>query len=137
MKACAGVIDQELSTDMTNAEKQYGCSEQRSNDRTQKGKECAVVLRPDHVVHGKSLGSHRKCTARLGHGGVATSLSMHATENNTRLIVMMLEVLAFPLDTTMWWTVWRRWNGRPKSMRTSKFRNSWFGNIPGHAQLGD
>ena len=32
----------------------------------------AVVLRFDHVVHGRSSGSHRKCTARQEHGGVET-----------------------------------------------------------------
>ena len=52
---------------------QYGCAEQRSYDRSEEGQEYAVVLRPDHAMHGKGSGSHRKCTARVGHGGAATS----------------------------------------------------------------
>ena len=36
---------------------------------------CAVVCRPDHVVHGKRLESHRKCSTRLKYEGVATSFS--------------------------------------------------------------
>ena len=55
--------------------KQYGCVEQRSNDRSEEGQVCAVLFRPDHVMHGKSSGSPPKCTARLGHGRVATSLA--------------------------------------------------------------
>ena len=55
--------------------KQCGCVEQRSNDRSEEGQECAVALHFDHVLHGKSSGSHRKSTARMWHGGVATSLS--------------------------------------------------------------
>ena len=35
---------------------------------------CAFVLRPDRVVHGKRLGSHRRCSERLKYEGVATSL---------------------------------------------------------------
>ena len=54
---------------------QYGCYGQRYDDGRDKGKECAVVFRLDHVVHKKSSGSHCKCTTRLGHGGVANALS--------------------------------------------------------------
>ena len=36
---------------------------------------CAVVCRLDHVVHGKRLESHRKCSTRLEYEGVATYLS--------------------------------------------------------------
>ena len=75
MKAYAGAIDQALSARMTTAE----CStDAMSNDAMtgeRKGKECALVFLPDHVVHGKSSGSHCKCTTRLGHGGVANALS--------------------------------------------------------------
>ena len=40
--------------------KQHGRFEQRSNDWTEKGQECAVVLRREHVVHGKGSGSHQR-----------------------------------------------------------------------------
>ena len=43
----------------------YGCYEQRHDDGREKGKECAVVFRLDHVVHRKSSGSHCKCTTRF------------------------------------------------------------------------
>ena len=33
------------------------------------------MLRPDRVVHGKRLGSYRRCSATLKYEGVATSLS--------------------------------------------------------------
>ena len=62
---------------------QYGCHEQRCDDRREKGKECAVVFRLDHVVHGKSSGSHCKCTIRLGHGGVANALSSLLSEKES------------------------------------------------------
>ena len=50
-------------------EDQYGRGEQQAAWR------CAVVLRLDRVVHGKRLGSHRRCSERLKYEGVATSLS--------------------------------------------------------------
>ena len=59
MKAHAGAIDQDLSADMTTGE----CSmDAMSNEAMsgEKGKECAVAPRADHVVHGKSSGSHCK-----------------------------------------------------------------------------
>ena len=74
MKAFAGAVDQALSADTTTAE----CStDALSNDTMtgeKKGKEC-VVFRLDHVVPGKSSGSHCKCTTRLGHGGEANAHS--------------------------------------------------------------
>ena len=59
MKAYAGAIDQDLSADMTTGECSMGAM---SNDAMsgEKGKECAVAPRPDHVVHGKSSGSYCK-----------------------------------------------------------------------------
>ena len=66
MKAYAGAIDQALSAAISTAE----CSaDAMSNDTMtgeKKGNEFAAVFRPDHVVHGKSSGSHCKWTARLG-----------------------------------------------------------------------
>ena len=70
---------------------QHGCFEQRSNDRSEEGQECKVVLHLDHVMHGSS-GSHRKCIARVKHGGVATSLSSAFTQEHCK-------VLSFPVDT--------------------------------------
>ena len=63
MKAYAGAIDQEVSTDVDVCRKQYGCAEQRSNDRSEESQESAVVLRPEHAMHGKSSGSHRTAGA--------------------------------------------------------------------------
>ena len=74
--------------------KLYGRVEQRSNDRSEEGQECAVVLRPDHAMHGKSSGSHRKCTAWLGHGGVATSLSGVFTEEHCKTCCGEFEMYA-------------------------------------------
>ena len=48
---------------------QYGCGEQLAVWM------CAVVFRLDRVVHGKRLGSHRRCSTTLECEGVATSLS--------------------------------------------------------------
>ena len=48
---------------------QNGCGEQLAVWR------CAVVFRLDRFVHGKRLGSHRRCSTRLECEGVATSLS--------------------------------------------------------------
>ena len=48
---------------------QNGCGAQRAVRR------CAVVFRLDRVVHGKRLGSHRRCSTRLECESVATSLS--------------------------------------------------------------
>ena len=55
--------------------KQYGRSEQRDDRKSEESQECAIILHPDHAMHWKSSGSHRKCAARLEHGGVVSSLS--------------------------------------------------------------
>ena len=99
MKANVGAIDQELPTDMTNVKSSTDALGNEAMTRQRKARSVAVVLRPDHVVHGKSSGSHRQCTARLGHGGVATSLDAYFLKNKARLVVMMLDVLAFPLES--------------------------------------
>ena len=91
MKVYAGAIDRSGAVDgHDECRKQYGCAEQRSNDRSKEGQECAVVLGIDHAMHEKSSES-RKCTARL--------FQAYSPKNNARLVVVMLEVLAFPLDT--------------------------------------
>ena len=59
-------------------------AEQRCNDRSEEGQECAVVLHLDHAVHGKICGSHRKCVTRLGHGGVATYVSCVFSEEQCK-----------------------------------------------------
>ena len=99
MKAHAGAIDQFLSADMTTAECSTGCCEPQHDDGRETGKECAVVFRFDHAVHGKSSGSH--CKAQHGWGMEAwrTLFQACSPKNNARLVVIMLEVLAFPLDT--------------------------------------
>ena len=99
MKAHAGAINQELSTDMTNAERSTDVLSKRSNDRSEEGQEFAVVLRLDHAMHGKSSASHRKCTARLGMEAWRLLFQAYSRKINARLVVMMLEVLASPLDT--------------------------------------
>ena len=71
--------DQQLPTGMMNAGKQHGRSEQRSTGTRKKGLECAVVVGPDHVVNGKSIGSHNQGNKRRRHGCVATSFSSPKT----------------------------------------------------------
>ena len=51
MKADDGAVSRQLSVDV-----------RISTDVVSK---CAVVLRPDRVVHGKRLGSHHRCSERL------------------------------------------------------------------------
>ena len=41
------------------------CREQHARADQCAAHRCAVAFRPDHVVHGKRLGSHRKCSTRL------------------------------------------------------------------------
>ena len=48
---------------------------------------CAVVCLLDHVVHGKKLESHRKCSARLEYEGVATSFSGMFSEGRCKVDV--------------------------------------------------
>ena len=48
---------------------------------------CAVVCRLDHVVHGKRLESHRKCSTRLEYEGAATSFSGVFTEGRCKVDV--------------------------------------------------
>ena len=75
-KIYAGAIDQELSMDMTGAEISTDAWSNESVTLRKKSREdCAVVFRPDHVVHWQSVGPHRQCSARLEHGGVADALS--------------------------------------------------------------
>ena len=64
---------------------QYEPGEQRAASRF------AVVLRLDHVVHGKRSGSHRKCSARLEYEGVATYFSF--TKNMRWIRPMLWEKL--------------------------------------------
>ena len=68
-------------------EDQHGRGEQRAASR------CAVVLRPDHGVHGKSSGSHQLTKAwRL-------LFQAYSPKNNASLVVLMLVALAFSLYT--------------------------------------
>ena len=61
--------------------------------------ECAAALHPDRVVHWTNIGSRRQCATRLKNGSVASARPSVLPKNNARLVVMMLEVLAFPVDT--------------------------------------
>ena len=101
---------------------QYGCYEQRCDDGREKGKECAVVFRLDHVVHWKSSGSLCKCTTRLGHGGVATSLSGVFSEEQCKTRSFGV---SFGHKRCGEQTVWRRWNGRSKSSRDTRTSKVW------------
>ena len=67
MKAYDGAVKQ-LSGQVTRAE---NCTDVVSNVQL-RGVQLYAV--PDHVVHGKRQGSHRKCSTRLEYEGVATSL---------------------------------------------------------------
>ena len=75
MKAYAGAISQELSTDMTNAESSTDVLSKETMAGQRMARSVQLYFVPDHGMHGKSFGSHRKSTVRLGHGGVTTSLS--------------------------------------------------------------
>ena len=78
---------------------QYDSPEQRQHIAGRASPECAAALHPDHAVHWTSIGSHRQCATRLGYGSVASARPRLLMKNNARLVVMMLEVLAFPVDT--------------------------------------
>ena len=75
---------------------QYGCVEQRKHDASQEVQECAVVFRPQHVVHCRA--PNRISHAPHGSGMEAWRMLFQACspKNIARLVVMMLEVLAFP-----------------------------------------
>ena len=85
MKVDGGAIDQELSTDMTRCRDRRGCVGQRRHEASQEVQECAVVFRLDHVVHWQSPGTHRQCSAWLGHGGVADALSSVFSEEQCKV----------------------------------------------------
>ena len=55
-------------------EDQYGRGEQRAAWR------CAVVLRPGRVVHGKRLGSYRRCSTRLEYEGVVRRIPVRTMQ---------------------------------------------------------
>ena len=73
MNAYDGAVNQQLLEDG-----RRGRGEQRAACR------CAVVCRPDYVVHERRLGSHRKCSTRLEYKGVETSLSGAFSERTMR-----------------------------------------------------
>ena len=98
-KAYAGAIDQQLSDDMTKAEISTTVLNNDSISQEAQAPECAAVFHPDHAVYWTNIGSHRQCGTRLRNGSVASARPRIFLKNNARLVVMMLEVLAFPLDT--------------------------------------
>ena len=98
-KAYAGAIDQQLSDDMTKAEISTTVLNNDSTSQEAQAPECAAALHPDHALYWTSIGSHRRCPTRLKNGSVASARPSVLPKNNARLVVMMLEVLAFPLDT--------------------------------------
>ena len=51
------------------------CREQYGRDEQRAAYRCAVGFRPDHVVYGNRLESHRKCSICLEYEGVAIFLS--------------------------------------------------------------
>ena len=81
MKAYDGAVKQ-LSGQVTRAE---NCTDVVSNVQLHGVQLYAV---PDHVVHGKRQGSHRKCSTRLEYEGVATSLSDVFPKSDARLVVL-------------------------------------------------
>ena len=74
MKAYAGGIDEELSTDRTGAEISTDALSNEKHDASQEVQERTVVFRPDHAVHWQSLEPHRHCSTWPGHGSVADAL---------------------------------------------------------------
>ena len=70
---------------------QYGRGVQRAAWRS------AVVLRCNHGVYGKRLGSRRKCFTRLEYRG-AIFYSACSPKNDAMLVVLMMVVWAFTLD---------------------------------------
>ena len=99
MKACAVDIDQELSTDMTNAESSTGVSLNEAMAGQRKGRSVQLLFVLIMLCTGRAL--DRIVNAPHGWGMEVWRLlfQAHSPKNNARLVVMMLEVLAFPLDT--------------------------------------
>ena len=84
----------QLSDDMKSAEISADKLSNESTTPRKQSRSVKLYFVFDHVVHYQSLGSHRQCSAWL-----ADALSSVFPKNNAKLVVMMQEVLAFPLDT--------------------------------------
>ena len=99
MKAYAGAIDQDLSADMTTAE----CSTDAVSNSAMTGERKARSVQLCFVLIMLCTGRALDRTANAPHGWCMEALRLlfqaYSPKNNARLVVMMLEVLAFPLDT--------------------------------------
>ena len=99
MKACAGAIDQALSVDMTTAE----CSKDAVSTDMMTGEKNARSVQLYFVLIMLCLGRALDRIANAPHGWGMEAWRMlfqaYSPKNNARFVVMMLEVLAFPLDT--------------------------------------
>ena len=99
MKAYAEAIDQALSADMTTAE----CSTDAMSNDTMTGETKARSVQLYFVLIMLCTGSALDRIANAPHGWGMEAWRMlfqaYSPKNNARLVVMMLEVLAFPLHT--------------------------------------
>ena len=76
---------------------QGGMAQPELRDESLRRGRQAVVFRPDHVVHRKRQGSHRKCSTMLEYEGVATLIQTRSPKSDTRLMIMV--VVGMLLDT--------------------------------------
>ena len=92
-------IDQQLSEDMTSAEISTEAFSNESMTRRNKARSVQLYFVLIMLCIGRAL----RCIASAPHGCGMEAWGMlvqaYSQKNNARLVVMMLEVLAFPLDT--------------------------------------
>ena len=99
MEAYAGAIDQDLSADMTTAE----CSTDAVSNNAMTGERKARSVQLCFVLIMLCTGRALDRIANAPHGWCMEALRLlfqaYSPKNNARLVMMMLEVLAFPSDT--------------------------------------
>ena len=99
MNACAGAIDQDLSTDMTKAESSTDVLSNEAMTGQRKARSVQLYFGLIMSFTGRAL--DRIANAPHGWSTEVWRLLFlaYSPKNNARLVVMMLEVLTFPLDT--------------------------------------
>ena len=99
IKAHAGAIDQELSTDMTNSESSTVVLSNEAMTGRRKARSVQLYSVLIRLCTGRALDRIANAPHSRGMEAWRLLFQAYSPKNNARLVVMMLEVLTFPLDT--------------------------------------